>query len=142
MSRRAHRRGVTSEADMMNTLFSDVEWVGNTKSAGGRGSNKDVTISSGKGNTRIIFRNRLAHEIGDRVSVAVKGNTLLFKSTEDGYKISLNNNRANKKSPSSDNGYVKIQKSVIDLSSFDGHYDITYFEPLDIWYVQKGESNG
>lgn len=122
------------KGDRIDLLFRNVKWSTKTR-YGGTAINSDVSVTKIARGFSIIFRNGLRDTMPERIAVAIKGNTVLFKGDPSGWTVSGKNCK-DKKS----NGTVQISKAAnpeLDLTEFIGDYEIKYFEPLDIWYIQK-----
>lgn len=116
-------KGYVSE-DNTNDFFDGLDFKTKTHSA----SISDCSINKIAKGFSITFRNGLPDTIGSHISIAIKENTIFFKPDPKGWAIT-HSNRVN--------GYTQVRNEIFDLTDFIGDYNIQYFEPLNIWYIQK-----
>lgn len=131
-----------AKSERIDQLFVNLEWATPLQKPA-VGCKYDVSISKICKGWGIVFRNKLP-EILDRITIAVKGNTVFFKKDPNGWTVSRRSGNKSGNVEKCGRGYVQINEKPggINLSEFIGDYEIKFFEPLDIWYIQKSQNTG
>ena len=100
----------------------------------------DVSISKIKQGFSLTFRNKCWEKLLPGVMIAVQNNRVFFKSDKSGWALSIGSHKDSQPAAKTTR-YVKINNDVFDnFNEFIRDYDLKYFEPLNLYYIEKEDA--
>lgn len=118
--------------------FFNLDFKGKGKSSWkSKGGVYDVSISKIKQGFSLTFRNNCGDKLLPGVMLAVQNNRVFFKSDKAGWALSIGSRKESQPAAKTTR-YVKIKADVFQgFEAFIGDYDLKYFEPLNLYYIEK-----